>query len=63
MHAEFYLQFGDGAIFTPKRGMVVIFTSGEENLHRVTPVMWGMRRALTMFLSCDKAFSITNSFL
>ena len=46
-----------------RRGLAVIFTSGEENLHRVTPVMWGMRRALTIFLTCDKALSITNSFL
>ena len=60
---KLFLQFGDGAIYTPRRGLAVIFTSGEENLHRVTPVMWGMRRALTMFLSCDKSFSITNSFL
>ena len=59
-----HLQFGDGAIYTPRRGLAVIFTSGEENLHRVTPVMWGMRRALVIFLTCDKALSITSkSFL
>ena len=58
-----HLQFGNGEIYTPRRGLAVIFTSGEENLHRVTPVLWGMRRALTIFLTCDKSYSITNSYL
>lgn len=50
-----HLQFGNGAIYTPRKGLAVIFTSGDENLHRVTPVLWGMRRALTVFLTCDKS--------
>lgn len=50
-----HLQFGNGAIYTPRKGLAVIFTSGDENLHRVTPILWGMRRALTVFLTCDKS--------
>ena len=58
-----HLQFRDGPIFTPSRGLTVIFTSGMENRHRVTPIFAGLRRALTVFLTCDKAHSVTNSLL
>jgi hypothetical protein len=53
-----HLQFQNGPTLRPSRGTVVIFTSGEENRHRVSPVHSGIRRALTFFLTCDKSFSI-----
>ena len=33
-----HLEFSDGQKIQPRRGLAVIFTSGEENIHRVTPV-------------------------
>ena len=58
-----HLEFEGGFQIKPRRGLAVIFTSGEENVHRVTPVTKGLRRALTIFLTCDKAFSVMNSKL
>ena len=57
-----HLEFQNGPIIQPQRGLAVIFTSGEENRHRVTPVHSGTRKALTFFLTCDKAYSVTNSY-
>ena len=56
-----HLEFEGGFQIKPRRGLAVIFTSGEENVHRVTPVTKGLRRAMTIFLTCDKAFSVMNS--
>ena len=57
-----HLEFQNGPIIQPERGLAVIFTSGQENRHRVTPVHSGIRRALTFFFTCDKSYSVTNSY-
>ena len=57
-----HLEFQNGPIIQPQRGLAVMFTSGQENRHRVTPVHFGVRRALTLFLTCDRAYSVTNNY-
>lgn len=46
---------GDGKVqtVTPKRGTLVWFTSGSENLHHVQPVLSGVRYALTIAFTCS----------
>lgn len=46
------------ATVEPKRGRVLTFTSGRENLHRVERVRSGERTALTISFTCDPARSI-----
>ena len=40
----------------PKRGRLVTFTAGSENLHRVARVLSGERMVLSLWFTCDPAF-------
>ena len=42
----------------PRAGRVVIFTSGQEHLHRVRPVTQGVRYAISMWFTCDAAMAM-----
>ncbi|XP_065181545.1 2-oxoglutarate and iron-dependent oxygenase domain-containing protein 3-like [Sycon ciliatum] len=42
----------------PRAGRLSFFTSGSENVHRVTPVTQGTRYAITISFTCDKNFAI-----
>lgn len=37
----------------PMSGRAVLFTAGQENLHRVMPVTSGVRYAISMWFTCD----------
>lgn len=52
------LEFSSQITIRPTVGLAVLFTSGEENMHRVTRVENGQRRAITVFMTCDKHFSL-----
>jgi hypothetical protein len=44
----------------PRTGMLNLFTSGAENVHRVDPVTSGVRYALTIAFTCDHSKAVTN---
>lgn len=48
------------ASVTPRRGMLVLFSSGPEHPHRVTRVRSGTRLAITIAFTCDEAAAITD---
>ena len=52
------LCFEDGAKIIPEEGTLVIFTSGQENIHWIEEVTEGDRVALTMFWTCDIDFKM-----
>lgn len=39
----------------PRKGRFITFSSGKENLHRVMPVLSGVRYALSMWFTCDQS--------
>jgi hypothetical protein len=39
----------------PMPGRAVLFTAGQENLHRVMPVTAGVRYAISMWFTCDES--------
>jgi predicted 2-oxoglutarate/Fe(II)-dependent dioxygenase YbiX len=41
-------------VVEPRRGRVLLFTSGSENVHRVAQLTSGVRYALTVAFTCDK---------
>eukprot|EP00965_Chrysotila_dentata_P191577 6174615-Pleurochrysis_carterae.AAC.3 len=45
---------------TPRRGTLVLFTSGEEFPHRVEKVLSGTRLALTIAFTCDETAAVTD---
>lgn len=47
----------------PKRGRLVVFTSGDENVHAVEKVKKGNRYALTIAFTCDKKQSVEDNLL
>jgi len=47
----------------PKKGRVMAFTSGRENVHMVTPVTRGIRHALTIAFTCDQTKSVEQSLM
>ena len=55
---ELYLERGEEEErkVEARQGTLLIFTSGEENRHRVAKVVEGVRVALTIFFTCDKDF-------
>ena len=52
------LSFADGTDILPSEGKLLIFTAGEENVHWVDRVTDGVRRALTLFWTCDVDYGI-----
>ncbi|XP_049810913.1 2-oxoglutarate and iron-dependent oxygenase domain-containing protein 3-like [Schistocerca nitens] len=44
----------------PRKGRVLMFTSGSENVHYVEPVTSGTRFAITVSFTCDKKFAISD---
>lgn len=46
----------------PKAGRLLLFTSGTENVHKITPVTKGVRHALTIAFTCDPSKRV-NGFL
>ena len=48
------------ATVDPRRGRLVLFTSGSEHPHRVSRVTAGVRLALTIAFTCDESAAITD---
>lgn len=46
----------DVTYVVPRRGRLITFTSGAENLHRVARVTQGERLVLSLWFTCDPAF-------
>ena len=46
---------------TPRRGRLVVFASGEENVHAVSAVTSGARATLNLWLTFDEALSATRA--
>lgn len=46
------VNFADGDVVVPRRGMLLMFSAGEENDHRVSRVTRGARTALMLWFKC-----------
>ena len=46
------VSFADGDVVVPRRGMLLMFSAGEENDHRVSRVTRGARTALMLWFKC-----------
>lgn len=53
---SFNFRDADGGVTQahPKKGRLMVFTSGEENVHWVEKVQSGVRQAVTIAFTCDK---------
>jgi hypothetical protein len=53
---SFHFEDADGGVsqVLPRRGRMMVFTSGEENIHWVEKVQSGVRHALTIAFTCDR---------
>ena len=60
---ECLTSFSDGVRIKPTAGKLVMFTSGQENVHWVQEVKTGVRVALTMFWTCDEDYQIEMNVL
>eukprot|EP01006_Ploeotia_vitrea_P033164 TRINITY_DN65284_c0_g1_i2.p1 TRINITY_DN65284_c0_g1~~TRINITY_DN65284_c0_g1_i2.p1 ORF type:complete len:310 (-),score=25.51 TRINITY_DN65284_c0_g1_i2:111-1010(-) len=57
---EFEFEATNGPLFVhPKAGRAVMFTSGDENIHRVNKVTSGTRYAFTVAFTCTQSDGIT----
>ena len=46
------VSFADGDVVVPRRGMLLMFSAGDENDHRVSRVTRGARTALMLWFKC-----------
>ncbi|GAB5358511.1 hypothetical protein AAMO2058_000464500 [Amorphochlora amoebiformis] len=51
---EFLFMDGSGTLLRPQAGMLLVFTSGEENPHKISKVTEGTRYAVTISWTCDE---------
>jgi len=50
-----FMDAAGNATVLPRKGRAVLFSAGQENLHRVRPVVAGVRYAISMWFTCDES--------